>query len=42
MTRARYLNGTRYCDLGPEADLRFLYLIAIIALFFSGGFRCQR
>lgn len=32
-----YLNGTKWCDLGPKPDLRFLYVLAAIAWLICSG-----
>jgi hypothetical protein len=37
MTCARYLNGGKWCDLGPQPDLTWLYLLACIAMVVCGG-----
>jgi hypothetical protein len=39
MKRALYLNGSKWADLGPERDLRWLCLIAHIAMIVCGGCR---
>lgn len=41
MSRATYLNGSKWADLGPRPDLRFLYVFMAIAMVVCGGARAQ-